>query len=232
MSGVLASPAFWSAIWQGALVTVSLTLLSMAAGVVLGAALAAMRLKGGPLGRTLAWSYVFVFRGVPVLILLFLFYYGLPRVPALRGTWFWDLVLVSPYRTALFVLTINNAAYIAEIFRGGFVAIPRGMIEAGRAVGMTPRQVFARIEMPLALRGSLGSLGNETVAVMKASAITSVITVNDLMGGARRVGDIWLEPLTPLLVVGFVYLLMVMGIDYAVARLRALPLMGGGMAQR
>jgi His/Glu/Gln/Arg/opine family amino acid ABC transporter permease subunit len=221
MPDILFQSQLWSAVSTGLLVTVALTVFSMIFGLALGAGVAVVRVHGNPLVATLAAGYVFVLRGIPLLILLFLFYYGLPRVAWLRGTWFWDLVLISPFRTALFVLSLNNSAYLAEIVRGGLLGVRKGMIEAGRAIGMNPFQCFRRVEGPIAVRSILGNLGNEAVAVMKASAITSVITVHDLMGGPAVIGNLYLDPFTPLVVVGAIYLVLVACIDWTVLRLQS-----------
>lgn len=215
---ILENPTFWSAVFNGLIVTIGLTVLSMAFGFLLGGILASVNEYGGPTTRFLAKSYIFVFRGVPLLILLFLAYYGLPRISWLRGGLFWDLVLSSPFRTAVFVLSINNAAYLGEMIRGGLKMVPRGLLEAAVAIGMTRTRAFFRVHAPLALRSILGNLGSETVAVVKASAITSVITVHDLMGGPTVVGKVYLDPLTPLLVVGVVYIVIVQIIDHVVKR--------------
>ncbi len=221
MPDIFFQPQLWSAVFVGLLVTVVLTVTSMMLGLAVGTGVAVARVHGGPVASALASGYVFVLRGVPLLILLFLFYYGLPRVAWLRGTWFWDLVLVSPFRTAVFVLSLNNSAYLAEIVRGGLLSVKRGLIEAGRAVGMGAFLCFRRIEAPIALRAILGNLGNETISVMKASAITSVITVHDLMGGPWVVGNLFLDPFTPLLVVGAFYLVLVAIIDFSVGRMQS-----------
>ena len=218
MPDILFQDKLWSAVFSGLVVTLALTVFSMILGLALGTIVAVARVHGGRWLSLAAGAYVFVLRGVPLLILLFLFYYGLPRIPLLRGTWFWDLVLVSPFRTALFVLALNNSAYLAEIIRGGLLGVQRGLVEAGRAVGMSSFLIFKRVEAPIALRAILGNLGNETIAVMKASAITSVITVHDLMGGPTVVGNLYLDPFTPLLVVGVFYLALVAVIDFGVGR--------------
>lgn len=217
---ILTAPAFWASVGEGIVVTVALTVLSMILGLAIAIPLAVADLRASRPISLLAKTYVFIFRGIPLLILLFLFYYGLPRITWLRGTFFWDLVLVSPFRTAVFVLSVNNAAYLSETVRGGLLGVGRGLVEAGRAVGMTERQIFLRIEGPLAYRAILGNLGNETVAVMKASAVTSVITIHDLMGGPAIMGKVYLDVFTPLVVVGAIYLILVALVDLAVARLR------------
>ena len=220
LPSILSTPAFWTSVREGMIVTVALTILSMFFGLILAIPLAIADIRAPRPVAFLAKTYVFIFRGVPLLILLFLFYYGMPRIGWLRDTFFWDLVLVSPFRTAVFVLSVNNSAYLAETVRGGLLGVGRGLVEAGRAVGMSERQIFLRIEGPLAYRSVLGNLGNEAIAVMKASAITSVITIHDLMGGPMIMGKVYLDVFTPLIVVGVIYLILVALVDLAVARLR------------
>jgi His/Glu/Gln/Arg/opine family amino acid ABC transporter permease subunit len=217
---ILENTAFWMAVLNGLGNTIALTALSMVMGFILGGALASMQVYGGTGARLFAKVYIFVFRGVPLLVLLFLVYYGLPRVSWLRGTLFWDLVLASPFRTAVFVLTINNAAYLGEMIRGGMRMVPAGLMEAAAAVGMTRTRAFFRVHAPLAFRSILGNLGSETIAVVKASAITSVITVRDLMGGPTVLGKVYLDPLTPLLVVGVIYIVLVYFIDLGTKMIR------------
>lgn len=217
---ILETSAFWRSVVDGLGVTLLLTALSMSLGFLLGGILASMQVYGGPVARLVAKTYIFIFRGVPLLILLFLVYYGLPRVTWLKGSLFWDLVLMSPLRTAVFVLTINNAAYLGEMIRGGLRMVPAGLLEAAAAIGMTKTRTFFRVHAPLALRSILGNLGSETIAVVKASAITSVITVRDLMGGPTVLGKAYLDPLTPLLVVGVIYIVIVQIIDFAATLVR------------
>jgi His/Glu/Gln/Arg/opine family amino acid ABC transporter permease subunit len=217
---ILENGAFWSSVLSGLWITLALTAISMVLGFLLGGVLASMQVYGGVGTRLVARTYIFVFRGIPLLILLFLFYYGLPRVGWLKGTLFWDLVLASPFRTAAFVLTINNAAYLGEMICGGMRMVPAGLLEAAAAVGMTKTRAFFRVHAPLALRSILGNLGSETIAVVKASAITSVITVRDLMGGPTALGKVYLDPLTPLLVVGVIYIVIVQFIDLGTTLVR------------
>ncbi len=217
---ILETGAFWRSVLDGLGVTLLLAVLSMTLGFLLGGVLASMQVYGGPVARLVAKTYIFIFRGIPLLILLFLVYYGLPRVTWLRGSLFWDLVLTSPLRTAIFVLTINNAAYLGEMIRGGLRMVPAGLLEAAAAIGMTRTRTFFRVHAPLALRSILGNLGSETIAVVKASAITSVITVRDLMGGPTVLGKVYLDPLTPLLVVGVIYIVIVQVIDFAATLVR------------
>jgi His/Glu/Gln/Arg/opine family amino acid ABC transporter permease subunit len=214
-------PEFWRSVATGFGITVALTVVTMVLGLGLGTAVALARLYGPAPLRWLAALYVFVFRGVPLLILLFFAYYGLPRIPGVRDTLLWDWVLVSAFATAVLAMTLNNAGYLAEIVRGGILTVPRGAVEAGKAVGMSPAQILRRIAAPIAFRNMLASLGNETIAVIKASAITSVITIRDLLGGPSVVGKVYLDQFTPLFVAAVGYFVLVQIVEVGVARLAA-----------
>jgi His/Glu/Gln/Arg/opine family amino acid ABC transporter permease subunit len=218
---LLEVPDFWHAVVRGLGITIALTVITMILGLVLGTLVALARLYAPAPLRWFAAGYVFVFRGVPLLILLFFAYYALPRIPGIRSTLLWDWVLVSPFATAVLAMTLNNAGYLAEIVRGGILTVPKGLVEAGRGVGMPPSTIFRRIVGPIAFRNMLASLGNETIAVIKASAITSVITIRDLLGGPSVVGKIYLDQFTPLFVAAVGYFLLVQAVEIAVARLTA-----------
>jgi His/Glu/Gln/Arg/opine family amino acid ABC transporter permease subunit len=216
---LLQLPEFWQAVARGFGITVALTAITMVLGLALGTGIALLRLYAPAPLRWAAAVYVFVFRGVPLLVLLFFAYYGLPRIPGIRDTLLWDWVLVSAFATAVLAMTLNNAGYLAEIVRGAILTVPKGMVEAGRAVGMPPATIFRRIVGPIAFRNMLASLGNETIAVIKASAITSVITIRDLLGGPAVVGKVYLDQFTPLFVAAIAYFLLVQAVEFAVARL-------------
>ncbi|MER8435924.1 amino acid ABC transporter permease [Mesorhizobium sp. M1312] len=221
-------PEFWWAVLRGLGITVFLTITTMALGLLVGTGIALLRLYATWPLRWFAIVYVFIFRGVPLLVLLFFFYYGAPRIPGIQQTFFWDLIFASALSTAVFALTLNNGGYLAEIIRGGILTVPRGLIEAGEAIGMTPVRVFFRITLPVGFRNIVASLGNETIAVIKASAITSIITIRDLLGGPVVVGKIYLDQFTPLLVAAVFYFALVQIVEFATQRLIAGLAVGNG----
>ncbi|MER9474944.1 amino acid ABC transporter permease [Mesorhizobium sp. M0520] len=217
-TSLLYLPEFWWAVLKGLGITVSLTMITMVLGLVVGTGVALLRLYGALPLRWFAAVYVFVFRGVPLLVLLFFFYYGAPRIPGIQQTFVWDLVFASAFSTAVLVLTLNNAGYLAEIVRGGILTIPRGMVEAGEAIGMTPVAIFWRITVPMGFRNIVSSLANETIAVIKASAVTSIITIRDLLGGPSVIGKIYLDQFTPLLVAAVFYFALVQIVEIGAQR--------------
>src|SRR5262249_55505527 len=134
----------------------------------------------------LAHSYVFVFRGTPLLVQLFLIYYGLgqfrPFLQEIGVWWFFR----SPYHCALLALTLNTAAYGAEIVRGGLQSVPAGQVEAARAFGMSGPTLFWRIIAPIALRQALPAYGNEIILMIKATSLASTITLMEITGLAHK----------------------------------------------
>jgi polar amino acid transport system permease protein len=171
---------------DGLVVTLQLVVISTLLGFILSIGLALLRLRGP---KPLQWAiagYTTFFRGTPLLCQLFLIYYGL-------GTFrlFWQDVGLwwffrDPLYCCLLAFTINTAAYQAEILRGSLQALPKGQIEAARALGMRPFAIFLKVEMPQALIIGLRPLGNELITMIKASAIASLVTLFDLMGATRH----------------------------------------------
>lgn len=170
---------------DGLALTMQLVVISTLLGFVLAIGLALLRMRGPkPLQWTIA-GYTTFFRGTPLLCQLFLIYYGL-------GTFrlFWQDVGLwwffrDPLYCCLLAFTINTAAYQAEILRGSLQSLPKGQIEAARALGMRPFAIFLKVEMPQALIIGLRPLGNELITMIKASAIASLVTLFDLMGATR-----------------------------------------------
>ena len=171
---------------DGTWVTLHLVFLSSVAGLCLAVPLALMRVSGNPLLRAPAWSYIYVFRGTPLLIQLFIIYYGLGQFEAVREGPLWP-VLRSSWWCGLIELTLNTAAYTGEILRGGIRGVPHGEVEAARACGMSPFVMYRRVILPQAFRIAWPAYGNEVVLLLKGSALVSTITVFDLMGVTRTV---------------------------------------------
>jgi octopine/nopaline transport system permease protein len=178
--------------WEGLLVllpgvpkTLQLAFLSTGLGAVLALVLALMRLSGF---RPLDWfarGYLFVFRGSPLLVQIFLIYYGLSQFPEVRQSIFWPL-LRDPFWCAIIALTLNTAAYGSEVIRGGLLSVPHGQLEAARACGMSGFLLFRRITLPLAVRQALPAYGTELILMVKATSLASIITIMEITGLAAR----------------------------------------------
>ena len=168
----------------GAWLTVQLVALAMVTGTALAFALACMRTSRHGWLRAPAWGYVFFFRGTPLLVQIFLVYYGLAQFAAVRDSFLWPM-LREPYWCAVLAFALNTAAYTAEIIRGGMQSVPRGEREAARSLGLSRWQELRLIILPQALRQALPAYGNEVILMLKGSALASTITLLDLTGVAR-----------------------------------------------
>ena len=164
--------------------TLSLAGLSIAAGAVLAIVLTVLRQASPVLGAAVR-AYVFVLRGTPLLVQLFLIYYGLSQFPGMRHSALWPF-LRQPYWCAILAFTLNTAAYGSEILRGGLLAVPRGTVEAGKALGLSRSQQYRTIILPLTARLALPAYGNELIIMVKSTALASIITLMDVTGIAHQ----------------------------------------------
>jgi len=171
---------------EGAGLTLQLLFLSAMIGIGIAIPMALLRVSRNPLMNILPRLYIYFFRGTPLLVQLFLVYYGLGQFEAVRESFLWP-VLRDAYWCAVLTFSFHTAAYITEILRGSIQAVPVGEVEAAKAVGLLPYQVYARIIMPRAFRMSLPAYGNEIILMLKASALASTITLMDLTGTARTI---------------------------------------------
>jgi len=179
--------------------------LSVSLGALLAVALALMlRSSLSPLvwiGR----AYVFVFRGTPLLVQLFCIYYGLAQFGAIRNSFLWP-ILRDPFWCTILALTLNTAAYGAEIVRGGLQAVPHGQIEAARAAGMSGVLLFRRIIFPIALRQALPVYGNELILMVKATSLASIVTLMEVTGIAYALASETYRHVEILACAGLIYL--------------------------
>ena len=178
--------SYLPSLFRAALITIVLSCLAMALAVGFGIAIASGRIYGSPIARALLTAYVEIVRGTPLLLQLFVIYYGLSSV-----------VKLPAFVAALIGLGLNYAAFESEIYRGSLQAIPRGQLEAARTLGLTEGQVFRLVRAPQALRLALAPMTNDFVALLKDSSLVSVITVVELTKQtsifATNVGS-WLVP--------------------------------------
>lgn len=161
--------------------TVELVVLSSAIGLVLGLILALLRLSKNPLVQVFPFLYIFFFRGTPLLVQIYLIYYGLGQFKSIQESILWKPVLSQAYWCAIIAFTLNTAAYVAEIIRGAIQAVPKGELEAADALGMSGTQKFTRITLPRAFGIMLPAYSSEVIFMLKGSALASAITVVDLI---------------------------------------------------
>ena len=171
---------------EGAWLTVQLVVLALAAGTALALPLAGMRTARRWWLKAPAYGYLFFFRGTPLLVQIFLVYYGLAQFAAVRDSFLWP-ILREPYWCAVIAFGLNTAAYTAEIIRGGMQAVARGELEAAWSLGLSRWQALRLIVLPRAVRQALPAYGNEVILMLKGSALASTITLLDLTGVARTI---------------------------------------------
>jgi octopine/nopaline transport system permease protein len=201
---------------SGVPLLLQLAFFSIAAGAVLAVLLALMRLSGNPVLDYAARSYVFVFRGTPLLVQIFLIYYGLGQFPEIRHSFVWPF-LRQPYWCALLALTLNTAAYSSEIIRGGILSVPFGQIEAARACGMSRSLIFRRIIVPQGLRVALPAYGNEIILMTRSTALASVITLMEVTGIASKIISETFRAVEVFICAGAIYLILNFAISRAIA---------------
>ena len=192
--------------------------ISIAAGAVLALCLALMRLSGSRVLSAIAQAYVFVFRGTPLLVQIFLIYYGLGQFPEVRQSFAWPLVR-EPYWCALLAFTLNTGAYSSEIIRGGILSVPFGQIEAARACGMPRSLIFRRIIAPQGLRVVLPAYGNELILMTRSTALASVITLMEVTGIASTIISETFRAVEVFICAGAIYLFINFVISRAIALL-------------
>ena len=192
----------------GVPVTLTLVVSSLLLGFVFAVILAQMRLSRNLLLSNLAYAYVYVFRSTPLLVQIFLIYYGSGqfREPLESvGLWYF---LREPYFCAILALTMNTAAYTAEIIRGGILSVPWGQLEAGRAIGMSGATLFRRIVFPVAVRQALPAYGNEIILMVKSTSLASTITLLEVTGIAKKIIAETFQPMEVFIIAGAIYLTM------------------------
>ncbi len=203
--------AYWPLLLTGAVQTLSLLVISVVFGFVIAIGLAFSQVSGGPILRSLARGYCTFFRGTPLMIQLWLLYYGvgslLPMIPGIRQSLFWP-ILREGFFFAAVSFTLNYAAYEAEVLRGALLAVPKGELEAGRAFGMRPLTLTRRIWLPRAIRIALPTIGGEIVMQLKATPLAFTVTVMDLYAVATKVRQDTLLVYEPLIVVTVFYLVI------------------------
>jgi His/Glu/Gln/Arg/opine family amino acid ABC transporter permease subunit len=201
---------------EGTVKTLELFAMSLLGGALIALPVALARNGGFLPARWFGYGFIFVFRGAPLLVLLYLVYYGLPQFDWLRRSPAW-LLLREPYVCAVVALSLNSAGYVAEILSGAMRAVPTGELEAARVAGLGRLQVFRSITLPHTARLALRSYGNEVVFLIKGTSAASLVTIIDLMGAANQVYFNSYDPFTPLLSAGLIYL----GLVFILTRLVA-----------
>ena len=189
--------SFWDILLPGLTVTIPLTVISFALALVIAVVAALVQFAKVPVWRTVARFYMWVVRGTPLLVQLFVVFYGLPRVG----------ILIEAFPAAVLVFSVNEGAYCAETIRAALEAVPAGQMEAGQCVGMSYLQIMRRIVLPQAMRIAFPPLSNSLIAMVKDTSLAANITVTEMFMVTQRIVARTYEPLLLYLEVGAVYLL-------------------------
>ena len=196
--------------FHGAWVTLQLLILSLLLGILIAIPLGVLRALGG-LPSRLIWAYTYAFRGTPMLVQLFLIYYGLGQFDAVRNSFAWEW-LQNAWFCAVLTFVLNTAAYTTEIVAGAIKALPAGEIEAAKAYGMGRLTLLRRIVLPQALRRALPAYGNEAIFMLHGTSLAMLVTLADLTGVAKRIYATHYTPFEAYLTAGAFYLVMTLAL--------------------
>jgi arginine/ornithine transport system permease protein len=197
--------------FSGALATFELLVISLLLGLLIAVPLGVLRsLQNSWISRVI-WLYTYVFRGTPMLVQLFLIYYGLAQFEAVRESFAWPW-LSSAWFCACLSFVLNTGAYTTEIIAGSIRALPAGEIEAAKSLGMSRWVMFRRIVLPSALRRSLPAYSNEAIFMLHGTSLASIVTIMDLTGAARQVNSTYYIPFEAFITAAVFYFLMTLSL--------------------
>ena len=190
---------------SGLNLTVQLVTISLFLGFCLAVGLALLRLSNNTFLSFFAKTYIFYFRGTPLLVQIFLIYYGIAQFEIIRESFVWSF-FKEAYWCGILALTLNTCAYSSEIIRGGIQSVPFGQIESAKSVGMSGFLLYRRIILPIAFRQALPAYGNEMILMVKATSLVSTITLMEVTGIARLIIAKTFSPVEVFIVAGLIYL--------------------------
>ncbi len=189
------------------LTTLKLLSLSLIFGLIIGLIFALMRLSKKKFINNFSYGFSYIFRGTPLLVQIFIIYFGLGQIEYLRSTFLWT-ILKEPYWCAIIAFSLNTGAYTSEILRSAFQTIKPGMIEAGKSLGISSKIIFYKIQIPIAIKQSLPAYGNEIILMLKGTSLASTVTLMDLTGVAKYIISTTFKPVEVFIVAGGIYLLL------------------------
>jgi len=192
---------------SAAVITLKLLSTSLIIGLFIGFLFAVLRLNKNTFINKFAYGYSYLFRGTPLLVQIFIIYYGLGQIEWLRSTFLW-VILKEPYWCAIIAFALNTGAYTSEILRSAFQTIKPGIIEAGKSLGISSKIILYKIQIPVAIRQSLPAYGNEIILMMKGTSLASTVTLMDITGVAKHIVSTTYKPLEVFLLAGGIYLFM------------------------
>ena len=187
--------------------TIELTLLSLFFGIFVGIFFAILRTSKIKILKLVSYYYSYIFRGTPLLVQIFIIYFGLGQLEWLRESFLW-IIFKEPYSCAIIAFTLNTGAYTSEIFRSAFETIQKGLVEAAEGLGLSKMNIFFKVKLPLAIKQSLPAYGNEMILMLKGTSLASTVTLLDLTGVAKHIISTTFKPVEVFIVAGSIYLLM------------------------
>lgn len=189
--------SFWDILLPGLLVTIPLTAISFSFALIIAVIVALIQFAGVPVLSQIARFYIWIIRGTPLLVQLFIVFYGLPHVG----------ILIDPFVAAVVVFSINEGAYCSETMRAALESVPKGQLEAGLCAGMSWGQTIRRIVLPQAFRTAFPTLGNSLISMVKDTSLAANITVTEMFMTTQRIVARTYEPLLLYVEVGLIYLI-------------------------
>lgn len=193
----LVADSFWKILLPGLTTTIPLTVIAFSIAMVIAIAMAMVQFANIQGLKQFSRFYIWVFRGTPLLVQLFVVFYGLPKLG----------LLIEPFPAAVLVFSLNEGAYCAEIVRAALESVPKGQLEAGYCTGMTYMQTMRRIILPQAMRTAFPSLANSVIAMVKDTSLAANITVTEMFMATQRINARVYEPLVLYIEVGVIYLI-------------------------
>ena len=187
--------------------TLKLVFISLSIGFLLSIPFSIARASSIKILSQSVYYYVFIIRGTPLLVQIYLIYFGLGAVPAIRESFLWH-VLKDPFWCGVIALVINTIAYTTEIFRGGIESVTKGQIESCKSLGMNKITMYSKIILPCAFRQALPGYGNEMILMVKSTSLVSLITIMEMTGIARNIMYKNYAPVEAFLAAGSIYLFL------------------------
>ena len=192
---------------SASIITLKLLSISLIIGMFIGLFFAILRIKNNIIFGKIAYVYSYIFRGTPLLVQIFIIYYGFGQVEFIRESFLW-IILKEPYWCAVIAFALNTGAYTSEILRSAFQTIKPGYIEAGKSLGVANKIIFYKIQIPIAIRQSLPAYGNEIILMLKGTSLARTVTLMDLTGVAKYIISTTFKPIEVFVIAGSIYLFM------------------------
>lgn len=192
---------------KASILTIQLTLISLLVGLVIGFCFSIMRLSKNIFLSNLAYYYSFIFRGTPLLVQIFIIYFGLAQLEFIRESFLWA-VLKKPFWCAIIAFSLNTGAYTSEILRSAFEKVEKNIIETAKSLGMSTFSIFYKIKLPIAIKQSLPAYGNEMILMLKGTSLASTVTLIDLTGASKYIISTNFNPVDVFIFAGSIYLIL------------------------